>query len=141
MPTNPIEAVEWPSWLRLARRGVAVATGAYAAFLVFATHYPKPEKLVGGPLPSDKLMHFVAYGLLGSLVAATLVAYGRRDVGTLVRLFGVLAIAAIFDELTQPLFGRNAEVVDWVYDCIGLAVGSGLVFLSSWAWGRGSRRS
>jgi len=141
MQMHPIEAVTKPSWLRLARRGFALATGSYYAFLLFATHYPKPEKLVGGRLPPDKLMHFLAYGLLGSLVAATLVAYGRRNVGTLVRVVVALAIAAIFDELTQPLFGRNAEVVDWVYDCIGLAVGSGLVFLSSWAWGRGSRRS
>ena len=140
MPMHPIEAVEEPSWLRVARRGIAVATGAYGAFLLFATHYPKPEKLVGGRLPPDKLMHFVAYGLLGSLVASTLVAYGRRDVGTLMRLVVVLAIAAIFDELTQPLFGRNAEVGDWVFDCVGLAVGSGLVFLSSWAWARGTRR-
>ena len=141
MPMHPIEAVEEPSWLRLARRGIAAATVAYGAFLVFATHYPKPESLVGGRLPPDKLMHFVAYGLLGSLVAATLVAYGRRGVGTLVRLVVVLAIAAIFDELTQPLFGRNAELIDWAYDCLGLAAGAGFVFLNSWAWGPGSRRS
>lgn len=141
MPTNPIEAVEGPPWLRLARRGVAVATGAYAAALLFATHYPKPESLLGRSPPPDKLMHFVAYGLLGALVATVLVAYGRCDARSLVRTVVALAIAAIFDELTQPLFGRNAEVIDWVYDCIGLAVGSGLVFLSSWASGHGSRRS
>ena len=113
---------------------------AYCALLLFATHCPKPESLLGRTLPSDKLMHFVAYGVLGSLVAATLVAYGRRDAGTHVRMFFVLAIAAIFDELTQPAFGRAAEPLDWVCDCIGLAVGAAVVVLSSWAWERGTRR-
>ena len=141
MATDPVEAFEEPFWNRLFRRGLTLATGAYSATLVFATHYPKPESLVGGKLPPDKLMHFVAYGLLGGLAAATLVAHGRRDVGTLLRLVVVLAIAAIFDELTQPLFGRNAEVLDWVYDCIGLTGAAAVVFLSSWAWGRGTPRS
>jgi VanZ family protein len=141
MQTHPFEAVEEPSWRRAASRGLALATGGYSAILVFATHYPKPESLLGRTLPSDKLMHFVAYGVLGGLVAATLVAYGRRDVGLHVRVVVVLAIAAIFDELTQPYFGRAAEPLDWVCDCIGLAAGAAVVVFSSWAWERGSRRS
>lgn len=141
MASDPVEAFEEPFWNRLLRRGLTLATVAYAATLVFATHYPKPESLVGGKLPPDKLMHFVAYGLLGGLAAATLLAYGRSDARSLARMIVVLAVAAIFDELTQPLFGRNAEVLDWVYDCIGLTVAAAAVFLSSWAWGRGSRRS
>lgn len=141
MQTHPVDVVEEPAWHRPARLGIAFATAAYTAVLVFATHYPKPEKLVGGRLPSDKLMHFVAYGVLGGLAAATLVAYGRRDSGTLARMVVALAIAAIFDEITQPIFGRAAEPLDWVCDCIGLAVGAAAVFVSSWAWAHGNRRS
>lgn len=141
MQSDLTEAAEEPSWHRLVRRGLALATGAHAAALLFATHYPKPESLLGRSLPPDKLMHLVAYGLLGGLAAAVLVAYGRSDARSLVRMVVALAIAAIFDELTQPLFGRNAEPLDWVCDCVGLAAGAAMVFLSSWAWGRGSRRS
>jgi len=111
----------WP------QRLVVAATAAYAAVLVFATHYPKPEELVGGRLPSDKLLHFVAYGLLGFLAALVLRSRGRL-VGRFAPLLGAgLAFWCVIDEATQPLFGRHADPLDWVYDVMGLAVGIGAV--------------
>ena len=111
----------WP------QRFVVAATAAYAAVLVFATHYPKPEELVGGRLPSDKLMHFVAYGLLGFLAALVLRARGRL-VGQFAPLLGAgLAAWCVIDEATQPFFGRHADPLDWLYDVVGLAVGIGAV--------------
>jgi H+/Cl- antiporter ClcA len=62
----------WP------QRLVVAATAAYAAVLVFATHYPNPQELMGGRLPSDKLLHFLAYGVLGFLAALVLRSRGRR---------------------------------------------------------------
>ena len=124
----------WP------QRFVVAATAAYAAVLVFATHYPKPEELVGGRLPSDKLLHFVAYGLLGFLAALVLRSRGRL-VGRVTPLLAAgLALWCVIDEATQPLFGRHADPLDWVYDVMGLAVGIGaVVAANSWASARGSR--
>ena len=111
----------WP------RRLIALATAAYAGVLVFATHYPKPEELVGGRLPSDKLLHFIAYGLLGLLAALMLRSRGRLVGRTAPVLVAGLAAWAVIDEATQPLFGRAADPLDWVYDVIGLALGIGAV--------------
>jgi VanZ family protein len=38
-----------------------------------------------------------------------------------------LAAFAVLDEATQPVFGRHADPLDWVYDCIGLTAGLVLV--------------
>ena len=124
----------WP------QRLIAAATGAYAALVVFATHYPKPEELVAGKLPSDKLLHFAAYGALGFLAALVLRSRGRL-VGRLTPLLiGGLAVWCVIDEATQPLFGRHADLLDWVYDVIGLGVGIGAVVATNNLW-RQARRA
>lgn len=110
----------FPLW---SARLLAAATAVYAVVLVAATHYPKPEEFLGPNAPSDKLLHFMAYGVLGLLAAATLLAYGRWSRPNAVRLFVGLALAAILDELTQPLCSRAAEPLDWFFDVIGLALG------------------
>lgn len=107
----------WP------RRLIALTTAAYAGALVFATHYPKPEELVGGRLPPDKLLHFFAYGALGLFAALMLRARGRLVGRTAPVLAAGLAAWAVIDEATQPLFGRAADPLDWVYDVIGIACG------------------
>ena len=104
-------------------RLLALSTGFYSAVLLYATHYPKPEALLGRSLPSDKLLHLLAYGTLGLLAAATLWAYRGWTAGNVLRLAAALAVAGIFDEVTQPLFGRAADPLDWVFDCLGLAAG------------------
>lgn len=104
-------------------RLLAVATLAYTALLVFATHHPRPEEFLGPNPPPDKTLHFLAYGALATLATATWLTARR----TAVRGVGGLAIAlAAFGglyEVTQPLFRRSAEPLDWVFDCIGIAVG------------------
>jgi VanZ family protein len=104
-------------------RPLAALTVAYGVVLVFATHYPKPEDLLGPDPPSDKTLHFVAYGLLGLLVTASLAASGRWSVRTAAATFIALAAFAAVDETTQPIFGRHADPLDWVYDLVGLAAG------------------
>ncbi len=105
------------------QRAITVATAVYTAMLVFTTHYPRPEELLGRRLPSDKLMHFVAYGVLGALAALVLRSRGRL-VGRFAPLLGAgLATWGVLDEATQPLFGRAADPLDWVYDVIGIALG------------------
>jgi VanZ family protein len=50
-----------------------------------------------------------------------------------------MAVFAMLDEITQPMFSRSAEPLDWVYDCIGIVIGIAIVAITSWAWERGSR--
>jgi len=112
-----------PVTLRRFLRPLAGLTAAYTGVLVFATHYPKPEQLLGTNLPSDKTLHFLAYGALGLLAAALVAVSGRWSARRVAALAAGLAAFAAIDEVTQPWFGRSAEPLDWVYDLIGLAAG------------------
>jgi len=104
-------------------RVLAAVTLAYTLFLVWATHHPRPDVLIGQHAPSDKTLHFLAYGALSLLAAGTL-ALGRRWSAIRAALLaGSLVTFAAADELTQPLFSRSAERIDWLYDCAGIAVG------------------
>ncbi len=104
-------------------QGLALCTAAYAAVLVFATHYPRPEELLGPNAPSDKTLHFLAYAALATLAGATLVLSGRWKVWTACLLGAVMAAFGVVDEVTQPLFSRSAEPLDWAYDCVGIVAG------------------
>ena len=72
-----------------------------------------------------------AYGVLGLLAA---LAYGGRwqTMSTAaITLFVLLAVWGFVDELTQPLFGRLADVSDWVCDLVGGAIGLAAGFAAS----------
>jgi VanZ family protein len=95
---------------------------AYWLLLVTATHIPKvPEPL--GFRTSDKVQHLVAYGTLSVLAA---VAWSlARPFGwcQALVLLALIAGHGILDEVTQPIFGRNADVLDWYADVTGAALG------------------
>ena len=131
------EAVFFPVFRR---GGLGFLAVAYAITLVLATHYPKPEQLLGRYGHADKLLHFVAYCLLAVFVAAAIWGAGRWSSRAVLAVAIALAAFGAVDEITQPLFGRTADVFDWAADCGGIAVGILLVATASWAWGRGSRR-
>ena len=85
------------------------------------THLPPgdlpPE--IHGP---DKVMHFVGYlGLAGTLYMA-LRAAGYRWAAVIAVL--ICLNYGIFDECTQPLFGRDRELGDWVADACGTVAGT-----------------
>ena len=115
----PTATHSWLTWL------LAAATVGYTLVLVFATHYPNPQDLVGPNPPSDKTLHFAAYGVLGFLVTATLGSAGRSSARTLLATGAALAMFGVLDEATQPLpwFRRHADPLDWVFDCVGIAAG------------------
>lgn len=113
--------------LRRFLRPLAALTAAYTALLVFATHYPRPEELLGPNPPSDKTLHLAAYGVLGLLAAALAAVSGRWVARNGAVLAAGLAAFAAIDEVTQPWFGRAAEPLDWVYDVIGVALGIGAI--------------
>lgn len=122
------------------RGGLGFLAVAYAITLVLATHYPRPEQLLGRYGHADKLLHFVAYFLLAVFVAMAAWGAGRWSWRAALAVAIALAAFGAGDEITQPLFGRTADVLDWAADCAGIAVGILLVATASWAWGRGSRR-
>jgi VanZ family protein len=113
------------------RRTVVIdaLAGLYAAVLVSATHYPRPQDLLGAHPPSDKLLHFLAYCLLGGLAAAAAAARGGWNGPRITLLAVALAVFAAADEITQPFFGRAVEFPDWLADLAGIAVGIGAVVL------------
>lgn len=119
-------------------RIATAATVAYAAVLVFATHYPKPQELLGPNAPSDKTLHVTAYALLAGLVGLTLVASGRWTRPSIIRAAGWMAIFGALDEITQPLpwFRRAADPLDWVFDLGGIALGLAAVAMAVAIWHR-----
>jgi len=113
------------------RRSLVVdcLAGAYAGVLVSATHYPRPQDLLGANPPSDKVLHFLAYTILGALTAAAAAARGGWN-GPRIGLLALgLALFAAGDEVTQPLFSRAVEFTDWLADLAGLVIGVGVVVL------------
>ena len=114
-------------WMTLPRRRPTLVLLAYWLLAVVATHTPPlrphdPDQPPG--LPWDKLVHFFGYATLAWLLMNALTA--RRRLGFAV-VVTVLAVAAygVVDELTQPPFGRTADVWDYAADLLGLAFGLG----------------
>ena len=118
IPSEP-SRIGWPTRL------LATLTVGYAALLAFATHYPRPQDLLGRIPTSDKVLHLCSYAVLAALVTATLAAAGRRTLRTLLVVAVALAAFGVVDEITQPLpwFRRAAEPLDWLADLAGIALG------------------
>src|SRR3954467_1216517 len=96
------------------RRLVIVALVLCWAFALAMTHLPHPPPL--GPPVSDKLIHFLAYGLLSGLLFLA-VWMSRPNLRWLpAGGLGVVVVYAAFDEITQPLFHRDCEFGDWLAD-------------------------
>jgi len=102
-------------------------TAAYTLVLVWATHCPKPERFLGPNPPSDKALHLLAYAALAVLAGGTIALVRRWTAVRAAGLGAALAAFAMVDELTQPLFARDAEPLDWIFDCLGIAVGLAVV--------------
>lgn len=93
------------------------------------THAPIPEQQVEALPGSDKHLHFGAYVVLAGLL---LFWNGVDAAGTVRRVLTVvliLAVYAVVDELLQPFFGRDAELLDWAADFFGTAIGATLAYV------------
>ena len=101
------------------RRAILIACVVAWLVEVVATHIPAPR----APRlhVSDKVVHAVAYFLLGGLFWLTLRAYGMRRWKRTLYVLVTLTVYAALDELTQELVtGRHAAVRDWLADMVGL---------------------
>ncbi len=83
--------------------------------------YPHPEKILGRMNLYDKAGHFAAYVVLAFLAVR---AAGRG--GPLVALAAVAGSAALGGaiEMLQPLVGRHRDIVDFLVDLGGAALGA-----------------
>lgn len=98
----------------------------YWVLCLLATHSTLPK----GAEPwlfADKVMHCLMYFILGGLLAWRLSSASAVSASRYFVAWLVLAAYGVFDELTQPYFGRSAEWLDWVADLVGSGSGIGLV--------------
>jgi VanZ family protein len=108
---------------------------AYWLALIAGTHIPRVPQALQMP-GSDKWQHTAAYAGLAFLLAARS-SVGRPLTWKLaLGVAGGLMLFGALDELTQIPVGRDAEFGDWLADCLGAALGVGLLA----AWRRIIRR-
>jgi VanZ family protein len=108
----------------LLARILPVITVGYACVLLIATHLPPSNAVVVAAAKApDKFWHFVAYAVLGFLTYASDTVLRPRAAYRFMLLGAGLILFAVCDELTQPFFGRTAELWDVVYDVGGIVTG------------------
>ena len=100
----------------------------FSVFLVTATHLPRIPPIARGP-GVDKWLHFSAYGCQTVLAMGVLYFTDRLVLKHVVFLIVVLTTFGAVDELTQPMFYRQAELFDWLADCAGVLFGVCSVWL------------
>ena len=105
------------AWLR---RISWLLVAAYWAAIFVMTHLPPPVVRRMVPNVWDKLAHFLMYFLLAALLGAALVLTfpRRRGLPLWVLVIG-FAYGAV-DELLQPFVRREATLLDWVADALGV---------------------
>lgn len=115
---------DWSAaWDRWYRRTLA----AYWVFLFCATHFPRPR--LPGTLPQeDKLVHFVAFGVLAFLLWRCAETYKRELSGwfPVIALLGLAAYGAL-DEYLQQFVNRNTSVIDWLANVAGVVTALALL--------------
>ena len=103
------------------RRALLAILVIYWISMYVGTHVPTLPSVIADH--ADKLIHCCAYGGLAFLL---ILAIGSRRSITFRQLIFVWLFVAgygVFDEVTQPLVGRHADLVDWVADIFGAAIG------------------
>ncbi len=104
----------------------------WAALILVLTSIPNPDVGGVGFPGADKLVHAALYLVLGWLAARAALADAPRP-----RMAWVVVAIALFaavDELHQLVIaGRSPEVLDWIADMVGAALGvvAAYVFHSS----------
>jgi hypothetical protein len=114
------------SWLSI---GIWVILASYWIALFIATHVPMEMVLLPGGV-SDLVPHFITYAVLAVLFGVALQVTARQVNGRhFVAAWVLLVVYGAIDEVTQPLVGRQASLLDWLADAAGVAVGPMAVFL------------
>ena len=80
-----------------------------------------PGHLLPDPKFSDYTLHGLAYFILTLLLWLTLRVYAVGPLRRVLWTAGVTICYGVLDEITQPLFGRSAELSDWSADMAAAA--------------------
>jgi VanZ family protein len=105
-----------------------LALAVYWIALFVGTHRPV-ERVPSAVGSADKFAHLGAFAVLAFIFATTWqLSAGHLMTRHLVWSWIVIAIYGGFEEITQPIVGRFASVVDWLADVTGAALGL-LMFL------------
>jgi VanZ family protein len=117
----PIPA-RWFRWI------VVPPLAAYWIVLFVLTHTPPPE------MPkthfNDKLAHFLAYALLGTLLHLSFWPGKRSALRALIITVSIALAYGAVDEWTQPLVGRDCDLIDWLSDAAGVICSTGIMTLA-----------
>ncbi|MFQ5806151.1 MAG: VanZ family protein [Phycisphaerae bacterium] len=87
-----------------------------------ATHFPRPK--LPGQIPSeDKLVHFVAFGVLAFLFWRGAESFKRKlsNHFVLFVVVGLIVFSAV-DEYLQQFVNRGTSLADWLANLAGIAV-------------------
>lgn len=123
VPRDAVRSNRGHSQARLALVAMLIA---YWLLMFFGTHIPRvPTSLAG---PNDKVLHLLGYGGLAVLLLGLRSSRGPVTIRTIALLWLLLGCYGVFDEITQPLVGRYADVADWIADVVGAAIGLGITW-------------
>lgn len=121
---------------RPSRRMIGIAWATVALYVLVAvclTHMPRPPTQLTAHI-WDKYLHGCGYFLYAALIYTAAGLTFPRLRGLALILVLLLALWAAADEITQPLFGRDCDIFDWVADMIGVLTAvvllSGLRFVN-----------
>lgn len=94
---------------------------AYWVFLFCTTHFPRLQ-IDNAPPQSDKVLHFVAFGMLAFLFWRFFEAAGA--VGPIFAWIAAVALViyAAVDEYLQQFVGRSTDWEDFLADSVGILV-------------------
>ena len=104
-------------------RAWRILLACYWLTLFVLTHIPMTS-VVRRVTTADKVAHVVAFAILAAVLATTWqLSAGRLSLPQLGWAWLVVVVFAAFDEWTQSFVGRQADIVDWIADAAGAAVG------------------
>lgn len=119
-----------------ALRYIRVAAIAYLLLIIVGTHWPRLDLSMGMPA-SDKLMHFIAFGL--AVIAFWMACWFTR----VWSLFLAGSAFVVLDEISQGLFayGRHFSVADVIAGLLGVIVAVAVVYACAPVGGPLARRT
>jgi VanZ family protein len=138
-PPDQAEAAALATKGILAHRICTLTTATLTCYwlaMFTGTHWPN-FSLQRYPQNTDKLLHFSAYAGLSFLIALRLAFKRASAAGEVLRLpslairdaLWIMALIvgySVFDEVTQPYFGRTCDFFDALADWIGGSFGLGV---------------
>jgi VanZ family protein len=105
----------------------ALSTGVLACYwlaMFTGTHWPN-FTLIAYPKNTDKILHLSAYAGLSFLIAVRLELKREVRLRDGLWIMAVIVAYSIFDEVTQPYFGRTCDIFDALADWVGGIFGLG----------------